>query len=607
MIPRVSIVLLVIALLTLAGLQYHWIGQISVAERQRLEASVRVSSNRFVGDFNSEIRSLTSSLDFRGYEPAEAAIVARYRSWAENSGYPDLVRALYVVRSAPAGEPRLFQIDLQEQSLQLAEWPARLAPLRTYLQREPPGAERRNISNAPRTLPWLDGTSAVLIQLAGRPPEPPRGRGEPAPPPGFARGPGPGPAPESQQPPPPQPPSVRAESWLIAELDETTLNKQVFPALVTRDFPMTDDQDYRVAVVSVPSAVAIFSTGKAWTADDLATFDYSIDLIGGSGQFGQIGGIGRGGPPRTGRGGGPGAGSRGGLQLAAYVGQGMRLLVKHEAGSLEMAVSNLRRRNLAISFGILLVLGLGAGAGIVSGQRARTLGKLQMEFAAGVSHELRTPLAVIQSAAHNLRAGVVRDREGIEEYATIVQKETRRLSDMVEQVMTYAETQSGRKRYHIEPVDLNAVVDRTLQNMALPLSDARASVENRIDPQLQPAMADEVAFTQCVQNLLSNALKYGGAADSVQIEIESEVERSSGTIRLSVIDHGPGVPLVDERYLFDPFHRGGNATTNTPGNGLGLHLVRRMMEAQNGAVTYRRAANGGACFMLTLPAAKEAV
>jgi signal transduction histidine kinase len=390
------------------------------------------------------------------------------------------------------------------------------------------------------------------------------------------------------------------ESWLIAELDETALRKQVFPALVARDFPMTGDQNYRVAVVTIPSSVAVFSSGNAWTAQDLTTFDYAVDLIGGPGQFGQIGGIGRGGPPRPGgRGGGP--------QAGIFVGQGLRLLVKHEAGSLETAVSNLRRRNLAISFGILLVLGFGAGVGIVSGHRARTLGRLQMEFAAGVSHELRTPLAVIQSAAHNLRAGVVQDREGIEEYATIVQKEARRLSNMVEQVMTYAETQSGRKRYDIAPVDLNAVVDRALQNMALPLGDANASVENRIDPQLPPAMGDEVALTQCVQNLISNALKYGSGADSVQIEIESEVERSTGTIRLSVIDHGPGVPQVDERYLFDPFHRGANAATNTPGNGLGLHLVQRMMEAQGGSVTYRRAAGGGASFMLTLPVAKESV
>jgi signal transduction histidine kinase len=340
----------------------------------------------------------------------------------------------------------------------------------------------------------------------------------------------------------------------------------------------------------VPDSHTVFNTGKSWSADDLATPDYSMDLIQANGPNP------RGGPPRGGgRGGGP--------PQSNYVGPGLRLLVKHESGSLETAVSNLRRRNLGISFGILLVLGLGAGVVIVSGQRARTLGKLHMEFAAGVSHELRTPLAVIQSAAHNLRSGVVRDREGIEEYATIVQKEARRLSNMVEQVMTYAETQSGRKRYDIAPVDLNSVVDRALQNMAMALGDAGASVENRIDPQLQPAMGDEAALTQCIQNLLNNALKYGCSRDAAQIEIESAVDPDARKIHIRVIDHGPGVPLADERHLFDPFHRGSNAATNTPGNGLGLHLVRRIMESQQGTVSYRKAANGGACFTLTLPAA----
>jgi light-regulated signal transduction histidine kinase (bacteriophytochrome) len=69
-------------------------------------------------------------------------------------------------------------------------------------------------------------------------------------------------------------------------------------------------------------------------------------------------------------------------------------------------------------------------------------------------------------------------------------------------------------------------------------------------------LGDEAAVTQCVQNLLSNALKYGSVSDSVQIEIESDLDRETGKIRLNVIDHGPGVPPVDERHLFDPFHRG---------------------------------------------------
>src|SRR5262250_283854 len=109
MISRVSIALLVIALLALTGLQYNWIGQISIAERERLEVSVRDSSNRFAADLSSEIRSLVSALDIRGNRaPDPSTIVFRYRNWMENSAFPGLVKSLYLVRSMP-NEATLFQ------------------------------------------------------------------------------------------------------------------------------------------------------------------------------------------------------------------------------------------------------------------------------------------------------------------------------------------------------------------------------------------------------------------------------------------------------------------------------------------------------------------
>jgi signal transduction histidine kinase len=265
-----------------------------------------------------------------------------------------------------------------------------------------------------------------------------------------------------------------------------------------------------------------------------------------------------------------------------------------------------RRRNLAISFGVLVVLGISAVAIGISSSRARRLGRLQMEFAAGISHELRTPLAVIQSAAHNLGAGVVRDREGIEEYAEIVKTEARRLTEMVEQVMAYTETQSGRKHYDLSPVDLGDVTELALRNMSTVMQEANAIVKKNVDPALPPVLADAPALTRCLQNLLSNALKYGGADQSAHVEIDARYDPEPGPygkVRLSVTDHGTGVPERDVRHLFEAFHRGSNASTNTPGNGLGLHLVDRIMKAQNGSVTYERAPDGGAIFTLTLQAA----
>jgi hypothetical protein len=178
MISRVSIALLVIALMALAGLQYHWIGEISIAERQRLEVSVRESSIRFAGDFGGEIRSLTNALDLRGGEPDAADIVSRYRNWEETAETPELLKALYLVRSTSKGDRTISQVDLQGEKFVSIDWPEGLFPLQSYLQGEPGNGQSWGSNPAPRLLPHVEGTSAVLMQLgSSRPPELPRGRG----------------------------------------------------------------------------------------------------------------------------------------------------------------------------------------------------------------------------------------------------------------------------------------------------------------------------------------------------------------------------------------------------------------------------------------------
>ena len=370
----------------------------------------------------------------------------------------------------------------------------------------------------------------------------------------------------------------------FAELDPLELSPEIFPELQERHFPESSDQDYRIAVVRGGlNPEVVYSSPEDWNTKDLLEPDYAVDLFAGPPPRGGV--FRRGGPPPRGR--GPG-GPRGPAPL--------RLLVRHEAGSLEGAVDRVRQRNLAVSFGILVVLAGAAFTVLVSAQRARTLGKMQIEFAAGVSHELRTPLAVIQSAAHNLRSGVIREPQAIEQYAELVQGEARRLSDMVEQVMAYAETQSGKKRYDISAVDVRDVIDQALKTVDV-------QVKQRIDHNLPPVMADPQALSQCLQNLLSNALKYGGLDNKVEIEIEALRDKAPGRIRLSVIDHGRGVPPSDVRQLFEPFHRGTNALAGIPGNGLGLHLVRKAMEAQKGTVEYAGGPAGGAVFTLIIPVA----
>jgi signal transduction histidine kinase len=287
------------------------------------------------------------------------------------------------------------------------------------------------------------------------------------------------------------------------------------------------------------------------------------------------------------------------------LGEPLQLLLKHRLGSVEKAVAHVQQQNLALSFGILLVLGAGIIAVVFSSLRARSLSKLQMDFAAGMSHEIRTPLAVIKSAAYNLQSGVVSDAESILEYAAILQNEAGRLSEMVDQVLLYAETQSGRRKYELEPVSVSDVLNQAIQNVAQNAAQAGQTIVCETQEPLPQAMANASALAQCLHNLFSNAIKYGKKSGEGQIAVSTKFDPASHEIQISVCDDGPGIDKDDRPHLFEPFYRGARVQSNIPGNGLGLHLVKRLMEGQGGTVKFEPRDSSGACFTLHIQAAKS--
>src|SRR5262249_27263875 len=180
-----------------------------------------------------------------------------------------------------------------------------------------------------------------------------------------------------------------------------------------------------------------------------------------------------------------------------------------------------RNRDLGVAFGILLMLALSVILAVVSSHRARALAQLQMDFVARVSHELRTPLAIIRSAAYNLATGVVSDEQDVREYASMVQSEGQRLSTMVDQILDFSRTETGREAYDLRPLDVDQIIDRVMSNMAAALNAAGCAVDRRIDGDLPKVRADERAFTECLQNLMTNALKYGCSESAVRIQVEA--------------------------------------------------------------------------------------
>jgi signal transduction histidine kinase len=283
-----------------------------------------------------------------------------------------------------------------------------------------------------------------------------------------------------------------------------------------------------------------------------------------------------------------------------------RLLARHQFGSIAEVTSKTRRQNLIAGFTVLLLLGGSIIALVVSTERARSLARQQIAFVAGVSHELRTPLSVLQTAGFNLgRGGLSPERIG--QYAATIQTECRRLSGMVEQVLSYAGRQSGSRVYQFERLQVEDIVKRALADSALAFAEAGWEVEEQIESRLPPVLGDRSALQSAVKNLLENALKYAVPGKWLRVGIACVSKQGKREVQVAVEDRGPGIDPRDLPHLFDPFYRGQQVLGSAvPGAGLGLSLLERHMTAHGGRVSVKNLPTKGAVFTLHLPELKTA-
>jgi signal transduction histidine kinase len=283
-----------------------------------------------------------------------------------------------------------------------------------------------------------------------------------------------------------------------------------------------------------------------------------------------------------------------------------QLVAKHKAGSLDTVVNQARLRNLALSFGILLILTGSIIMFALATGRARKLARQQMEFVAGISHELRTPLAVIHSASYNLAQGVVADPRRVQDYGTMIQKEARRLTGQVEQALNFAGIQSGRKQYNFQPTQIREVIDRARAEYAPLFDEAGWQVEYEMQDNLPTLLADAQVVEVTIKNLLQNALKYAASGKWLRVSVRAGRNGKQREVQITVADHGPGIDARDLPRLFEPFYRSAKVLASPiPGAGLGLSIVQKHAQAHRGRVTVNSSNGQGAAFTLHLPALDE--
>ena len=547
--------LLVVLVCVLAVLQYRWIGEISANEKKRQQDDLVAGANKLSSDFNAELNAAAAALQPDDQEVRElgryAAYEKHYREWRESAIHRRIFRSVAVV--APEnGRLVLSLFNPDTVTLEAAEWPEEWLPMQDFIAGRLAGRNPAPVRN--------DGTTLIDYPRFPSQPDPDLGRG-------------------------------REQDWLLLDVDRNYAGGVIMPELLAQDLREDFRSQYRIEVVSRanPSEL-IYGTDSGQAFSSFGQPQASVTLFD---------------PQRGGRNRGFGAQSGPGRGFAGDTGRGRWMLsVWVRNGSLEEVVATTRRRNLAVSAAILLLL-LATGFALAQfSRRAQRLAEVEMEFVAGVSHELRTPLTVIRTAAFNLRGKVASNPAQVERYGALIQQESERLSGIVDQVLRFAGTKAGRVVRERQPVSVQHLIEQTLQANKGMLEDALCEVETAIDPNLPAISGDSLALRHVLQNLLANAAKYGGAGrQPIHISARTVPSAEEEQVEIRVRDQGSGIPPEEQKHVFDAFFRGRKAVQDqVHGTGLGLHLVKKIVEAHGGSVSLESEVGAGSTFVVRLPA-----
>jgi signal transduction histidine kinase len=561
----VVIAVLIILLPLLAYLQYDWLGKVSEREREQMQGALRRTLSEFSQDFDREIARMFIQFQNRPDRPNHglADYEKLYAHWNATAPYPRLIRDVLYDESDPQGF-RLERLDVASAAWQPADWVSEFGPQ---------GGLSSPID------PRIPAVVIPIFEMEKRTPDP-------------------------QDPPLPL---FQSKGRLILRLNLDYIQREFVPALVRSHFAAATD--FRLQITGsddgsriiyssdpassiqgdgdateniltlrldrfrtlMPAEMPFVTKGAAIGMRGDRVFSFRVETMKAPGMIGQ-----------------------------AIVDEGVawKISAVHRAGSLDAAVAQLRHRNLGISFSILAVLAAGIGIVVLSAARAQRLAQQQIEFVSAVSHELRTPLAVIYSAGENLADGVVRDPERLKSYGRVIRDEGRRLTEMVEQVLSFAGLQSGLRKQTFVRVDLAEIVDRALYAFDIPIRENGFTVERRIPQDLPSVMAEPVSLTRAVHNLISNAIKYAGAERWIGLSVLTE----GPWLKLTVQDRGPGIPSADLQHIFEPFYRGRAAIEGQiHGSGLGLSLVKQAVEQHNGFINVASNPGIGSTFSICLP------
>lgn len=593
------LLLMAVAIVGLAILQYRWNREASEATGVRLADALQLSMVNWHLDLFRNLSEVCLTIRrVAAFSPDDDVnqFAERVAEWRSIARYPDLVADVFVIDHTSSADPRVFRLDPGTAGVTQVEAPAVLGTLADDLRgslaesaAEPDAPPSRQLTESfynigaalrdwrfdptvPALIRPLDADVRAPVNAIGGPP---------------------------------------FDQWLVIQLNEQVLRSRIFPDLAHRYFQGTDGLDYEVAVVSgSPPRRVIYSSDQGFGEHDVSDADGRMDVFGRSWETPS-------GAPiaifhRPSKNTGPTAAvgiSWFPLLRETPPADDWQLIVRHRRGGpLGAFVADMERRGLAFSFGALFVLIASLSLLVLASIRAQRFARLQMDFVTAVSHELRTPLTIIGSAADNMATGVVDSLPQMREYGTVIGEQTNHLSGLVERVLLFAATRDGKPRYVAEALPPGEIVEAVLASTEGLVRAAQFVIERDVPPDLPPIVGERIAVSQCLENLITNAIKYSREERWVGIRARLvNVGPDDRHVRISVSDRGIGIAAEDLPHIFEPFYRSASVRrAQIHGTGLGLALAKQVAESMGGTLGVVSEPGRGSTFTLSLRCARAA-
>lgn len=277
------------------------------------------------------------------------------------------------------------------------------------------------------------------------------------------------------------------------------------------------------------------------------------------------------------------------------------------ARSLGLPQEQLAAQNFAVNFSLTilntLALAVGIGFALRAASKEMKISQMKSDFVSNVSHELRTPLSSIRVLGEFLRSGREIEPEKLRKYGEFIETESARLAKLISNILDFANIESGQRSYDLRVGRIEDVVHEALRVYEVRLQQRGFAVDVDMPASPLPAVSiDPDALTQALSNLIDNAIKYSGESRQLRIRAWHE----AGSVRVSVTDFGVGIPGDELRKIFERFHRVSTGLVHdVKGSGLGLSLVKHIVEAHGGTITVTSDVGRGSTFTLQFPAVPD--